>query len=280
MKNKLILVEGIPGAGKTTTARKIRDELISQGQNVVLYEEGMSHPADMAWNAYLTETEYDDFLNKCLNMWDTSEKSVSKEELKNIIEAQVRKEDDHVIVAYTKFNFPEGCYWSLIGDVASKEICDGRKGLNEFKNIHLKRWTRFCEEALRDDNTYIFECAFLQNHIFELLGVYEKNDDYILEYLKELIECVKALNPCIVYIEPGNVEEVIMAAAQERKAPDESRRDWIDEIADWVSNMNYGKNHNLKGKEGVFTFCRERLRIDKVMIDKLGIPVKVVMRND
>ena len=48
MKNKLILVEGIPGAGKTTTARKIRDELISQGQNVVLYEEGMSHPADMA----------------------------------------------------------------------------------------------------------------------------------------------------------------------------------------------------------------------------------------
>ena len=88
-------------------------------------------------------------------IWDTSEKSVSEEELKNIIEAQVRKEDDHVIVAYTKFDFPEGCYWSLIGDIASKEICDGRKGLNEFKNIHLERWTRFCDEALRDDNTYI-----------------------------------------------------------------------------------------------------------------------------
>ncbi|WP_291569267.1 zeta toxin family protein [Clostridium sp. UBA4548] len=49
MENKLILVEGIPGAGKTTTARIIKERLISEGKNVILYEEGMSHPADMAW---------------------------------------------------------------------------------------------------------------------------------------------------------------------------------------------------------------------------------------
>ncbi|WP_017417227.1 zeta toxin family protein [Clostridium tunisiense] len=49
MDNKLILVEGIPGAGKTTTARRIKKRLISEGKNVILYEEGMSHPADMAW---------------------------------------------------------------------------------------------------------------------------------------------------------------------------------------------------------------------------------------
>lgn len=32
MENKLILVEGIPGAGKTTTARKIKDKLTSEGK--------------------------------------------------------------------------------------------------------------------------------------------------------------------------------------------------------------------------------------------------------
>lgn len=53
MENKLILVEGIPGAGKTTTARRIKKKIMSEGKNVILYEEGMSHPADMAWNAYL-----------------------------------------------------------------------------------------------------------------------------------------------------------------------------------------------------------------------------------
>lgn len=279
MENKLILVEGIPGAGKTTTARKIKEKLISEGKDVILYEEGMSHPADMAWNAYLNEEEYSSFLSKCFKIWETSEKTISKEELNYRIEVQARKEDNHVILAYTRIDFPESCYWNLIDEVASKEICDGRRSLREFKEIHLKRWEKFAKNALLDDTIYIFECAFLQNHIFELLGVYEKSDEEIFIYLSNLLDTVKCLNPCIVYIEPNDVEKIIMEAANERKAPDNSRKDWIDEVAIWVSNMNYGKSHNLTGKEGVFSFCKERLRIDKVMIEKLEIPVTLINRN-
>jgi hypothetical protein len=279
MENKLILVEGIPGAGKTTTARKLKEKLISEGKKVVLYEEGMSHPADMAWNAYLSEDEYIDFLSKCCTMWEASEKIISKEELTLSIEKQARKEDNHVILAYTKINFPEDCYWSLIGEVASKEICDGRRSLKEFEEIHLKRWGRFAEQALLDDAIYIFECAFLQNHIFELLGVYEKSDEEIFLHLSELLDKVKALNPCIVYIEPNDVEKVLMKGAEERKAPNVSRKDWIDEISYWVSNMNYGKSHDLKGREGVVTFCKERLRIDKVMLEKLDIKATIINRD-
>lgn len=148
MENKLILVEGIPGAGKTTTARKIKDKLTSEGKKVILYEEGVLHPADMAWNAYLNEEEYVDFLSKCFEMWETSEKTISKEELKYRVEVQAQKEDKHVILAYTRIGFPENCYWSLIDEVASKEICDGRRSLKEFKEIHLKRWERFAKKAL------------------------------------------------------------------------------------------------------------------------------------
>lgn len=279
MENKIIFVEGIPGAGKTTTARKIKEKLISEGKNVVLYEEGMSHPADMAWNAYLNEEEYTNFLSKCFEVWETSEKTISKEELNYRVEIQARKEDNYVILAYTKIDFPESCYWSLIDEVSSKEIGDGRRSLKEFTEIHLKRWERFAKKALLDDTIYIFECAFLQNHIFELLGVYEKNDEEIFIYLSNLLNTVKCLNPYIVYIEPTDVEKIIMKAADERKAPDKSRKDWIDEIANWVSNMNYGKSHNLTGKEGVFSFCKERLRIDKVVIRKLGIPVTIIHRD-
>ena len=64
MNSRLILVEGIPGAGKTTTARKIKEKLIDEGKEAILYEEGMSHPADMAWNACLKEDEYNDFIKK------------------------------------------------------------------------------------------------------------------------------------------------------------------------------------------------------------------------
>lgn len=278
MNSRLILVEGIPGAGKTTTARKIKEKLIDEGKEAIFYEEGMSHPADMAWNACLKEDEYNDFIKKCSEMWEGSKKSISKEELISRIQRQTRIEDNNVILAYTKIDFPEDCYWSLIGDVASKEICDGRKSLDEFRDIHLRRWSKFAEQALLNDNIYIFECAFLQNHIFELLGVYEKSDEEIYLYLKSLLETVKSLSPSIVYIEPSSVEDIIIQAANERKSPEGSGPDWIDEVANWVSNMNFGKSHNLKGIEGVFYFCKERLRIDKLMIEKLNVPVTIIKR--
>lgn len=278
MNSRLILVEGIPGAGKTTTARKIKEKLIDEGKEAILYEEGMSHPADMAWNACLKEDEYNDFIKKCSEMWEGSKKSISKEELISRIQRQTRIEDNNAILAYTKIDFPEDCYWSLIGDVASKEICDGRKSLDEFRDIHLRRWSKFAEQALLNDNIYIFECAFLQNHIFELLGVYEKSDEEIYLYLKSLLETVKSLSPSIVYIEPSSVEDIIIQAANESKSPEGSRPDWIDEVANWVSNMNFGKSHNLKGIEGVFYFCKERLRIDKLMIEKLNVPVTIIKR--
>ena len=278
MNSRLILVEGIPGAGKTTTARKIKEKLIDEGKEAILYEEGMSHPADMAWNACLKEDEYNDFIKKCSEMWEGSKKSISKEELISRIQRQTRIEDNNVILAYTKIDFPEDCYLSLIGDVASKEICDGRKSLDEFRDIHLRRWSKFAEQALLNDNIYIFECAFLQNHIFELLGVYEKSDEEIYLYLKSLLETVKSLSPSIVYIEPSSVEDIIIQAANESKSPEGSRPDWIDEVANWVSNMNFGKSHNLKGIEGVFYFCKERLRIDKLMIEKLNVSVTIIKR--
>jgi hypothetical protein len=149
----------------------------------------------------------------------------------------------------------------------------------EFKAIHLKRWSQFAKEAEQRDEITVFECAFLQNHIFELFGVYEKSDEEIKVYLSDLLDTVKVLNPTMIYIKPSNIEKVIDKAAEERKAPNASRRDWIDEIANWVENISYGKNHNLNGRAGVISFCKERLRIDECMISSLNIPVTIISRD-
>ncbi len=277
--NRLYLIEGIPGAGKTTTAKKRKEELEQQGYNVDLYEEGMLHPADCAWQAFLTEEEYKEFLDECYAMWMTSDQVVSWKELKQIIESQVKREGGYVILAYTKIRFQEEKYWALISKVANRELCDGRSSYQEFKRIHLERWNRFSLQAQKSNHITIFECAFLQNHIFELMGIYEKSDEEIYTHLKELIDTVLVLNPMILYLEPDSVEAVITQAAEERKAPISTRKDWIDEIADWVSNSNYGKNRELKGKDGVVQFCRERMRIDKMVLAKLRVPVTYIRRH-
>ncbi len=40
MKNRLILIEGIPGLGKITIAIRLKDYLISQGEKVKIFSEG------------------------------------------------------------------------------------------------------------------------------------------------------------------------------------------------------------------------------------------------
>lgn len=279
MNHKLILVEGIPGSGKTTTAKKLYEYLTSSGNKVNFYEEGMSHPADISWQAVLTEAEYEDFQKQCLYLWDISEKSITREELLKRIEKQARHEDGSVLLAYTRIPFPEDCYWNLASTVKVKELCDGRSSLNHFKTMHIKRWSNFAKQAKDKDEINIFECAFLQNHIFELMGVYTKTDDEIYDYLCELIETVRELNPKIIYIKPNCVEDVIQHAADSRKAPNPYQKDWIEEITDWVSHSNYGKMHNLNGRSGVIKFCIERMRIDLKILGQLNVPVTYIERK-
>jgi len=49
MTAKLILVEGIPGSGKTTFARKIAEWYQHRGLTVNLFTEGQSHPPGRPW---------------------------------------------------------------------------------------------------------------------------------------------------------------------------------------------------------------------------------------
>ena len=46
MKTNLIIVEGLPGSGKSTTAAMIAEELKKKGKTVLCFDEGEEHPAD------------------------------------------------------------------------------------------------------------------------------------------------------------------------------------------------------------------------------------------
>ena len=52
--NKLIIIEGLPGSGKTTLAKMIYQRVSSFSSDVRIFVEGDLHPADMAWCACLT----------------------------------------------------------------------------------------------------------------------------------------------------------------------------------------------------------------------------------
>ena len=59
VETKLILVEGLPGSGKTTTARFVADWLKQRGVETAVFLEGnLDHPADVESVSCLDEQEY------------------------------------------------------------------------------------------------------------------------------------------------------------------------------------------------------------------------------
>lgn len=67
MKTNLIIVEGLPGSGKSTTAAMIAEELQKKGKQVVCVDEGaQEHPADYADYDF---SDFDTERRKILDKW-------------------------------------------------------------------------------------------------------------------------------------------------------------------------------------------------------------------
>ncbi|MCM1991621.1 thymidylate kinase [Oceanirhabdus seepicola] len=265
MKNRLILVEGIPGSGKSTISNKIKEYLESKGIKVKLYSEGDAHPADLGWNACLTIDEY---------------KEVVKDnpEIEDKLKENTKFEGDYVVIAYTKLGLPmKGS--ELIKYLETKEVYDGKATLEIFKELHFQRWKQFAESMSNNDSVAIFECAYLQNHVNELMGWHGKDSKYIEEYMLELIDTVKVLNPKLIYLTQPNTEETIKRVAAERVSTDKSKwDDWIDLVIRYVEGSEYGQSEGLKGYEGVIQFFKDRKKIEEVIIENLPID-KAVINN-
>lgn len=265
MKTKLILVEGIPGSGKTTLARRTEKFLKDKGIYAKCYNECMIHPADLAWLAYLTLEEYNQIL-------------LEYQQYADVIKKNSKIEDDMVVVAFTYLGIRRDEN-ELIRYLQSKEIFDGKLSSEEFLNVNLKRWKNFCKQATGDDCVYIFECAYLQNHINELLAYNDVTTDYIIDYAKKLISTVEVLNPTLIYLDQSSVRAKIESAAKERTEP-EGKPDWIDLVIDFVENSSYGQRNNLKGFDGTVKFFADRAHIEREVIKHLPIDTFTITNPD
>jgi adenylate kinase family enzyme len=268
MINRLILIEGIPGSGKSTISKKIRDYLINKGLDVDLYNEGDLHPVDMAWNALLSQGEYEDLIRK-------------NKEYEKIIKENSIFERDYVILAYTKLGLNKDQN-DLMKKFEAHEVYDGRVSLDVFKDTHLKRWRKFREEMKKTkDKIIIFECAFLQNHINELLAVHEKDDQFIIQYLKDLIETVLDLHPKLIYLKQNSVGDTLGRVAKERVSENkEEYPDWIDLIKDYFKNSNYGKTNNIKDFDDIVEYFEKRQEIELKALENLSIDSFIVTNTN
>lgn len=271
-QSRLHLVEGLPGTGKSTMAQTLAKRLAAEGGEVALFLEGDLHPVDLQWISRMTPLAFDNAVNVLYEYWLRSPRTEPWSEIRQCLNDQSSYEDGYILTAYTRLNFRDVELWDGMDLFRAAEIHNGRISLTEYRDIYLRRWHRFAESRNHESTIYVFECAFFQSHISELLGHHLVDDEALLEFLSNLIAPVRLMRPEMHYV---SVDDYAMCMCTTAR----SRGNWLADVINWVESSPYGKQHKLQGFESVLTFFRHREELEQIAMQRLGLPLHRQLRN-
>ncbi|WP_128894898.1 hypothetical protein [Longirhabdus pacifica] len=251
MHTKLILIEGLVGFGKSTTAKMVNDILKEMGIQTKLFLEGnLDHPADYDGVSVFSKKEFDELLS-------------FSNEFKDIFMNKVMKKEDMYFLPYRKIENEQNTSFPkpLFDMIFKKDIYE----IPLDQNIELisNRWRAFAETAVHDDHTYIFECCFMQNPL--AIGMMKENapNEQVIDYVMQLSETIEHLNPLLIYIEQDDL------AFSFNKALTERSKEWSEGFIQYATNQGYGKMHGLKGAEGTLKVLEARRQLESQILDML-----------
>ena len=235
--NNLIIVEGLPCSGKSTTSKHIADKF-----NMQYFDEGSGrHPADYEFHAFVQMTELQKF---------------SLDEQNKIIEKSEQKSCG-IIVPLSEFR------GDLFEKLLQYKIYDFLPWETE-KPVMLDKWREFVNNR-KPNEKYVFNCVLLQNPMCETMMRFGFSREKSAEYIGEICSIIKPMNPAVVYLKNSNISESVKKAVSERGD------DWLNMVIDYHCNGVYGKSEKLSGFEGYISALEERQRRELEILSSADI---------
>ncbi|WP_019910265.1 hypothetical protein [Paenibacillus sp. HW567] len=258
MRPKLVLIEGLPGFGKTTTAQLVHEILTEMNIKSQLFLEGnLEHPADYDGVAYFQKNEFDKLLN-------------THETFKDLLSNLVIKHGDNYFLEYRKIkneyesSFPD----ELLHAVVKNDVYE--LSLDRNRKLITEKWKKFAESVLKGTDTFVFDCCFLQNPV--TLGMIKnaaKKED-VISYVLELATIVEPLNPLLIYVEQDDLEHSFRKAVMDRP------QEWSEGFIEYYTSQGYGKKHSYKGLEGTLQILKARRDLEEEIFNGINIAKKKV----
>lgn len=241
MKN--IFIEGIQGSGKSTLLNHISTAM----PDYRICREGDCSPVDLAWCTWMTKAEYGELLERC--------RQIQSEIIKNTVQEQ-----EHFIVSYTKIitDIP-----NFHRDLEAFEIYNGRKPLQEFKDIIFSRFENFTGTG------YLFECSFFQNIIEDLILFHQLSDDQIIEFYRELYEKIQNKEQfLLLYLYSDKLEETVRFV-KENRCDQHGNEMWYPMMLNYLAQSPYGQEHGYRSFEDMTAHFNHRQQLELRIIREI-----------
>lgn len=192
-----IFIEGIQGMGKST----LLSEIARQRPEYKVCREGDYSPVELAWCTWMDAEQYAAVLEKYAP-------------IRSEIESGTYQEGEHYIVTYTKIltDIP-----GFHKDLEQYEIYNGRRSLQELEGIIFTRYEQF------QGSGYLFECAFLQNIVEDLILFHQLSDEEILSFYRRLYAVMPKEHFRLLYLYSDKIAENIKIIQKERSDDQETR---------------------------------------------------------
>ena len=253
IENKLIIVEGLPSFGKTTTA-KITKQILDdfEIENELFLEGNLDHPADFDKVAHFNKEEYKKFLS-------------DHPEYINFIKKITEKDNEDFYIYYhkQKMKYQDDFSDELYKMISKNDIYELPFKRN--KRLIIDNWNKFNKVATNNNKVYIFECCFIQNPVTVSLIRDNNGFEQTYQYTKELLKTVKKIKPILIYIDQDDLQNNFKKVAKERP------KRWLDFFINYYTNQGYGLKNNLTGLNGTIEVLKKRYNYEKEIFKKLNM---------
>lgn len=250
MSTKLIIVEGLPGSGKSTIAQ-ITDEILNENEvaHKIFSEGNFEHPADYEGVSFLNDQAFNELITKY-------------EKYSDLIKMNSIIKGESFLIAYASMKKKLGTQFpdELLNDIVKYDIYE--LPLDTHIDLILDRWTNFVDSAMQDKRTYIFECCFIQNPITVSMLRDNSPKEITVNYINRLAKIIEPLNPILLYVNQNNIEESFRKVCEERSDA------WLEGFINYYTKRGFGKVNKKNGIEGTLEILKSRKVLE---LDILGI---------
>ena len=245
-------IEGLQGAGKSTLLQNLSEKL----QDHSVFREGDYCPVELAWCAYVTDEQYQSILQ-------------TYPDLKEEIVQKTVEEGNNKIICYTQILTDTPGFHK---DLEQYEIYNGNLNREAFEQVILDRFAKWTGEK------QIFECSIFQNIIENQLLYLCMTEEEILSFYRKVKQVLESKEFQILYLDVEDIQNTIEIIRKERS--DENGNElWFPLMIRYIEESPYGKEHHLKGMEGLLTHLERRKALEHQIIDEIFSKNTIMLKS-